>query len=39
MGFQVTTKYILGEKTLFIPQEQVQNIFINEVIAKVSFVF
>ncbi|XP_018578583.1 uncharacterized protein LOC108916768 [Anoplophora glabripennis] len=34
LGFQVTTKYIIGVKTIFIPEEQVQNIFINEVIFR-----
>ncbi|XP_023016498.1 uncharacterized protein isoform X2 [Leptinotarsa decemlineata] len=34
LGIHIKTKYIVGSRTLFIPQEKVQNIFINEVILK-----
>ncbi|XP_044744365.1 uncharacterized protein LOC123306433 isoform X2 [Coccinella septempunctata] len=34
LGYQLSTKYIMGQKSTFIPFERVQNIFINEVIYK-----
>jgi hypothetical protein len=36
LGYQVTSKYIIGQRDLFIPWNQVQSIFINEVIIRVS---
>lgn len=36
LGYQVTSKYVGGQRDLFIPWNQVQSIFINEVIIRVS---
>ncbi|KAJ8953035.1 hypothetical protein NQ314_007409 [Rhamnusium bicolor] len=39
LGFQLTTKYLLGVKIIFIPKEQVQKIFINEVIFRHKVIY
>ncbi|KAG5863339.1 hypothetical protein JTB14_000248 [Gonioctena quinquepunctata] len=39
LGINVETKYIMGSKSQFIPQEQVQNIFINEVILRSKVIY
>ncbi|KAJ8925773.1 hypothetical protein NQ315_009621 [Exocentrus adspersus] len=39
LGFQLTTKYMVGSKTVFIPQEQVQTVFINECIFRNKVVY
>ncbi|KAL3288906.1 hypothetical protein HHI36_003351 [Cryptolaemus montrouzieri] len=39
LGYQLITKYVLGQKSEFIPYERVQNMFINEVIFKQKIIY
>lgn len=39
LGYQLNTKYIIGQKSTFIPFENVENIFINEVIFKQKIIY
>ncbi|CAH1116526.1 unnamed protein product [Phaedon cochleariae] len=39
LGVQIETKYVLGSKSNFIPQEEVQTVFINEVIYRNRVLF
>ncbi|KAK9874035.1 hypothetical protein WA026_002388 [Henosepilachna vigintioctopunctata] len=39
LGYQLSTKYLMGQKSKFIPYEKVQNVFINEVIFKQKIIY
>lgn len=38
LGLQIDIKYVVGNKSTFIPNDIVKDIFVNEVISRVNFV-